>query len=98
VHGTKLYNLATGGRGPRLSVAELHALGFQWIVMPGLAMGAVLDGVRRAAVAALRDGNDEAIASTGFEPERFFAIAGLAEWRELESTYAMPNGGARTWA
>lgn len=88
VGGRKLYNLATGGRGPRLSVAQLHELGFDWIVMPGLAMGAVLDGVRRVADAVLRDGHDGAIAATGFAPDRFFATVGHAAWQALEDRYA----------
>lgn len=87
VPGHKLYNLATGGRGPRLSVAEINRLGFDWIVMPGLAMAGVADGIRRAGSAALRDGDDKHVRALGFTPHDFFELAGLSEWKRLETTY-----------
>lgn len=87
VPGHKLYNLATGGRGPRLTVAELHELGFNWIVMPGIAMAGIADGITRAAEAALRDGDDEHVAQLGFTPSHFFELADLSAWRQLELTY-----------
>lgn len=87
VPGHKLYNLATGGLGPRLTVAELAHLGFDWIVMPGIAMAGMTDGVTRAAEAALRDGDDEYVADLGFSPYEFFELADLSQWRRLEAKY-----------
>lgn len=97
VPGHKLYNLATGGKGPRLTVAELADLGFDWIVMPGLAMAGIADGIHRASEAALRDGDDEHVAALGFTPHGFFELAGLSEWRRLEQRYATDEGGT-AWA
>ncbi|GAA1022360.1 carboxyvinyl-carboxyphosphonate phosphorylmutase [Acrocarpospora pleiomorpha] len=98
VSGAKLYNLATGGRGPRLTVAELHGLGFGWIVMPGLAMAGVVDGIRQAAAAALRDGDDEHVAALGFSPQDFFELGGLSMWRELERKYPSETRSQPAWA
>lgn len=87
VPGHKLYNLATGGRGPRLSATELYELGFNWVVMPGIAMAGMTAGVTRAARAALHDGDDAYVAELGFTPYEFFELADLSEWRRLESQY-----------
>ncbi len=98
IDAPKLYNLATGGLGPRLTVAQLRDLGFDWIVMPALTMAAVVDGVRRMAAAALRDGDDRAAAATGFRPRGLFELAGLERWERLDARYAQSEREEASWA
>lgn len=97
VPGHKLYNLATGGRGPRLTAPELFSHGFNWIVMPGIAMAGMTDGVTKAAHSALLAEDDNYVADLGFTPYKFFELADLSEWQQLAAKHADTKGEANVF-
>jgi methylisocitrate lyase len=87
VPGVKMYNLSTGGVGPKLDVAQLRALGFAWIVFPALAMGAVTHAVATMAREVLASGSDAAIVPTGFSPAGLAELVGAERWDALGASY-----------
>ncbi len=63
--GPKMYNLASGGRSPQLSLAELADLGFELVVLPAVALYAALHGMMQAAREVLARGDDSPVAGWG---------------------------------
>jgi 2-methylisocitrate lyase-like PEP mutase family enzyme len=95
VRGPKLYNLATGGVGPELGIDELGELGFAWIVVPGVALGAVLREIRAVGKRVLAERNDSAVSDTGFSPGALAELFDVGRWNELDSRYALHGEATR---
>jgi 2-methylisocitrate lyase-like PEP mutase family enzyme len=87
VEGPKLYNLATGGVGPQLTVADLGGLGFDWVMVPGNTLAAVIEGVTASVSDLLRTGSDRTTAATAFSPATLAELFGAQRWRGLEDRY-----------
>lgn len=83
-----LFNMATGGKSPSMSVRQLETLGFKLAVAPLLSIGPAVDGMRTAARVARETGSDAHVAATGFSPAAFFELFDIAEWRRIEARYA----------
>ena len=83
-----MYNLSTGGLGPRVTVEQLRELGFDWVDISGVAMAAVTHGVRALGEAALRAGSDEPLASTGFSPAALAELYDSPGWLDLQARHA----------
>lgn len=90
-----LFNMATGGKTPPMSVAQLEALGFKLAVAPMLSVGPAVEGMRLAARVARETGSDAHVAATGFSPAALFDLFGIAEWRRVEVRYVEASAGTR---
>ena len=75
------YNCATSGKSPALTGCELAELGFKLAVIPTLAVGAAVHGMREMARVARETGHDAHLAATGFTVAGFFDMVGMREWR-----------------
>ncbi|MFC5995765.1 oxaloacetate decarboxylase [Pseudonocardia hispaniensis] len=89
VPGLKMYNLATGGRSPSLSAADLDELGFRLILVPGLALMPAIAAMRDAAAEVLATGSDAPLLRYGLSPRDMFEVVGLSRWLRLESDFAV---------
>ena len=84
VQGPKLYNLATGGKSPSLTVKELGELGFNIVVIPTVALYPAIDAMRDAARQVLAAGSDEPLQRFGLAPIDIFNLVGMQSWMGLE--------------
>jgi 2-methylisocitrate lyase-like PEP mutase family enzyme len=84
VHGPKLYNLATGGKSPSLTVKELGELGFDIVVIPTVALYPAIDAMRDVARQVLAAGSDEPLQRFGLAPIDIFNLVGMQSWMGLE--------------
>jgi 2-methylisocitrate lyase-like PEP mutase family enzyme len=96
VPGHKMFSLATGGRSPSLPFAELHAMGFDLLIVPGLTLMPALAAMRECAVAVLERGSDAPAATYGVSPRQIFETVGLTDWLEREARVAREGGAG--WA
>lgn len=80
----KLYNAATGGRSPALSVTELAAQGFSLVLEPAISLYPAIHGIRAAAKQVLHDQSSTSLLSFGMTPRDIFEAVGLAEWSALD--------------
>ncbi|OJJ47107.1 hypothetical protein ASPZODRAFT_159073 [Penicilliopsis zonata CBS 506.65] len=70
-----LFNAVPGGLSPAWSVAEAQELGFRIVIFPGLALGAVYEGVRRACKRLKETGTQDG----SVNPHDLFNVVGLKE-------------------
>jgi 2,3-dimethylmalate lyase len=90
-----MYNNATGGRSPSLTVEELHQLGFKLSVVPMLALFPAVHAMREAARRARETGSDRHVAALGLTLESYFEMVALRQWRGLDARYATERQGTR---
>jgi 2-methylisocitrate lyase-like PEP mutase family enzyme len=86
-----LYNMATSGKTPFLTRAEIEALGFRLIIYPNWLM---LAAIRAASGVLERLKADETIAAIAPEVpsfQQFFDLLGMPEVRALEERYGVPE-------
>jgi 2,3-dimethylmalate lyase len=88
-----MYNNATGGRSPSLTVEELHQLGFKLSVVPMLALFPAVHAMREAARRARETGSDRHVAALGLTLESYFEMVALRQWRGLDARYATERQG-----
>lgn len=88
IPGPKLYNLATGGRSPALSVRELGERGFDLVVLPAVAMFAALEAMSRIARAVLAAGDDSPVADLGLTVTDFYGAVDIERWLGLDARFA----------
>jgi 2-methylisocitrate lyase-like PEP mutase family enzyme len=88
VDGRLLYNLATGGASPSLTVSELGELGYDLVIVPGIALMPAVHGIRAAAEAVRGAGGDQPLERFDLTPRQIFESVGLDAWLELESRLA----------
>jgi methylisocitrate lyase len=98
IDGPLLANMVEGGKTPLLSAAELQALGFKLVILPGTlqrtaakAMQAMAAEITRAGTS--RDALDRLVTFEGRN-----LITGLAECTEMERRYTAPSGNANAGA
>jgi 2-methylisocitrate lyase-like PEP mutase family enzyme len=87
VKGPCLLNLVPGGKTPRVSFAEAHALGYKLAILPGLLLGAVMV----AATHALRAAKESGIAPEGTRNASVadtFRRFGADQWNELRQRFS----------
>jgi 2-methylisocitrate lyase-like PEP mutase family enzyme len=88
VDGRLLYNLATGGSSPSLTVSELGELGYDLVIVPGIALMPAVHGIRAAAEAVRAANGDQPLERFDLTPRQIFESVGLDAWLELESRLA----------
>jgi 2-methylisocitrate lyase-like PEP mutase family enzyme len=88
VPGRKAFNLATGGRSPSLSLAQLGELGFGLVISPVIALYPAIAAIREVAAAVLGSGTDEALRGFGLTPMALFELVGIERWAERERAVA----------
>ncbi|WP_280194348.1 isocitrate lyase/PEP mutase family protein [Nocardia farcinica] len=91
VPGHKMFNLATGGRSPALSFAELAERGFDLVVVPGLTLMPALRAMKDAAAAVLTAQSDQPLTHYRMSPQSIFETVGLEHWLDVEKQYSVQD-------
>ena len=86
-----LYNMATSGKTPFLTRAEIEALGFKLIIYPNWLLLSACEAARRTLDVLKRDETIAAIAPEVMSLKQFFDTARMAEVQELEARYGTPE-------
>lgn len=86
-----LYNMATSGKTPFLTRAEIEALGFKLIIYPNWLLLSACEAARRTLEVLKRDETIAAIAPEVMSLKQFFDTARMAEVQELEARYGTPD-------
>lgn len=84
VPGHKMFNLATGGNSPSLTMAELAELDFNLVSVPGVTFMPAIAAMKETAEAVLREGSDAAVAKFNMGPRDLFETVGLKRWLAIE--------------
>ncbi len=88
VPGHKMFNIAAGGQTPAVDMGDLAALGYNLIVLPGLALMPAIRGIRDAAAAVLTQRSETPLRQYGIAPRTIFESVGLERWLTYESDFA----------
>ena len=91
-HGVPcLYNMASSGKTPDLSAAEMEDLGFGIAIFPGVAVSAAIPAMARV-LRVLKDTGDIRPLRNELTPFReYFDLMGMAEVQALEARYAIDD-------
>lgn len=84
VPGHKMFNLATGGNSPSLTMAELAELDFTLVSVPGVTFMPAIAAMKETAAAVLREGSDAPVAKFNMGPKDLFETVGLQRWLAIE--------------
>lgn len=91
--GRAMYNLATGGRSPALSLEQLGELGYSLVVCPTVALYPAVHALREAARQLRSTGTDAHLQSLGLSPAALFDVVGLESWLALDTEVERSTGG-----
>ncbi len=80
VDGRKLYNLVAGGHGPVIRPDDLHALGFDIVIVPVLSIYATVAATRAMATEVIANRDDMPLRRTNLTPTNLFEAVGLDDW------------------
>lgn len=86
--GAAMYNLASGGRSPSVSVKQLAEWGFSLVVCPTVALYPAVTAIRDAARRLLESGADEHLQQLGLTPAGLFETVGLSDWLAVDKQIA----------
>src|SRR5690606_35828870 len=82
-----LYNMATSGKTPFLTRAEIEALGFKLIIYPNWLLLSALEAARRTLEVLRAEETIASVAPGVMSFKQFFDTARMAEIQELEARY-----------
>lgn len=83
--GRAMYNLATGGRSPALSVQQLGELGYTLVVCPTVALYPAVHAFRESARELRRTGTDAHLQGLGLSPAALFDVVDMQNWLDLDT-------------
>lgn len=86
--GRAVYNLATGGRSPAVSLDRLGELGYGMVICPTAALYPTVHALRGAAAELRRAGTDAHLEELGLSPAGLFEVVGLTGWLDLDARVA----------
>jgi methylisocitrate lyase len=84
-----LFNMVRSGKSPLLSLNEVHALGFDFMLCPVEPLLTMHKAVKEMMETFMREGNTDAIAGRMTPFEEFTSFIGLEETVELMSRYGV---------
>jgi 2-methylisocitrate lyase-like PEP mutase family enzyme len=93
--GWHLFNMASSGRTPFLSIDDITRLGYRLMIFPNYATLAAIKAMREVLAEMKRTGSAAGIRDRCATFEEFFALGGLREVQELEQRFGLPED-ART--
>jgi methylisocitrate lyase len=83
-----IYNMASGGKSPDLSAAELGELGYRAMLISTVCLMPSVDAMQKAAADLFTTGSDRKAVETGLTPRNLFEILAIDEWEAVESRYS----------
>jgi len=84
-----LYNMATSGKTPFLSKAEVERLGFKLIIYPNWLMRAAIKAVSQVLETLKKEGTIAGLAPQVPSFKEFFDLVGMDEVQEMEARYGV---------
>jgi len=84
-----LYNMATSGKTPFLSKAEVERLGFKLIIYPNWLMLAAIKAASQVLETLKREGTIAGLAPQLPSFKEFFDLVGMDEVQEMEARYGV---------
>jgi len=93
--GWHLFNMASSGRTPFLSIDDITRLGYRLMIFPNYATLAAIKAMREVLAEMKQTGSAAGIRDRCATFEEFFALGGLREVQELEQRFGLPED-ART--
>ena len=93
--GDHLFNMASSGKTPFLSVDEVGRLGYRLMIFPNFATLAAIKAMREVLGEIRRTGSAAGVRDRCASFEEFFDLGGLAQVQALEQRYGLPED-ART--
>ncbi len=92
-----LYNMATSGKTPFLTRAEIEALGFKLIIYPNWLLLSACEAARKTLDTLKREESIASVAPNVMSFKQFFDMARMAEVQELEARYGTPEDSRTTY-
>lgn len=86
-----LYNMATSGKTPHLSAAEMQELGFAACIYPGVVLTTAIPAVQNMLRILKDTGDIKAVLNQTTSFREFFDLLGMDQVRELEERYAVSD-------
>ena len=93
--GMHLFNMASSGKTPFLSVKDVSRLGYKVMILPNFATLAAIKAMREVLAVMKATGSAAGILDRCATFEEFFDLGGLSEVQELEARFGLPDD-ART--
>jgi 2-methylisocitrate lyase-like PEP mutase family enzyme len=93
--GMHLFNMASSGKTPVLSIDEVSRLGYKLMILPNFATLAAIKAMREVLAEIKATGTVAGILDRCATFQEFFELGGLREVQELEARYGVPED-ART--
>ncbi|MSQ71704.1 MAG: isocitrate lyase/PEP mutase family protein [Betaproteobacteria bacterium] len=89
--GMHLFNQASSGKTPFLSVAEVTRLGFKLMILPNFATLVAIKAVREALAVIKETGSAAGVLDRCASFQEYLELGGLPEVQELEARFGVPE-------
>ena len=86
-----MFNMASSGKTPYLTVSEVETLGFKIMVFPLFPVEAAIKAMRDVLTTLRATGDVKDIRGQCVSWDDFYETVGVARVRQVESTYARPR-------
>ena len=89
--GMHLFNMASSGKTPFLSVKDVTRLGFKLMILPNFATLAAIKAMREVLAVMKASGSAAGVLDRCATFQEFFDLGGLSEVQELEARFGLPD-------
>lgn len=89
--GMHLFNMASSGKTPFLSIKDVTRLGFKLMILPNFATLAAIKAMREVLAEMKATGSAAGVLDRCASFEEFFELGGLSEVQELEVRFGLPE-------
>jgi 2-methylisocitrate lyase-like PEP mutase family enzyme len=89
--GLHLFNMASSGKTPFLSIDEVGRLGYKVMILPNFATLAAIKAMREVLTEIKRTGTAAGVLDRCASFQEFCALGGLGEVQELEARFGVPE-------
>lgn len=89
--GMHLFNMASSGKTPFLSVKDVTRLGFKLMILPNFATLAAIKAMREVLAEIKATGTAAGVLDRCASFQEFFDLAGLSEVQQLEARFGLPD-------
>lgn len=89
--GMHLFNMASSGKTPFLSIKDVTRLGFKLMILPNFATLAAIKAMREVLAEMKATGSAASVLDRCASFQEFFELGGLSEVQELEARFGLPE-------
>jgi len=89
--GMHLFNMASSGKTPFLSIKDVTRLGFKLMILPNFATLAAIKAMREVLAEIKATGSAAGVLDRCASFQEFFELGGLSEVQELEARFGLPD-------